>query len=269
VRFVQVFLSWSGAESQRAAEALKPWLQRLFPDLGVWMSAHDIEAGTAWATVLHEQLKQTDFGLLCLTEENLTAPWILYEAGALALSSKAGCVVPLLLDVAAEKVPSPLAQLQSVRADEEGLWKVARGINAARDGGTPDEHLRERYEGEWPGLAQALGLDINTCWVGDVLVVTPARAHFLDEDAIRVFQGKMLYLIRQGHTKILIDLAAVTTLMSSGLGALLAAAAQSRKREARLVLTNVQPSIQAVFRMTGMLEVFKCVPTVDEALAGF
>jgi hypothetical protein len=77
-----VFVSWSGSISNRAANALKFWLKTVFTenDIDVWMSEHDIEAGTPWATGLHAHLKSADFGILCMTRENLNSPWLLYEA---------------------------------------------------------------------------------------------------------------------------------------------------------------------------------------------
>src|SRR5262249_20279544 len=113
---MRAFLSWSGKKSHDAANALKPWLEKVLGGVQVWMSDHDIEAGTPWGTSLHEQLRHADFGILCLTPENLSAPWVLYEAGALAASSRAGCVVPYLLGVAPETLTPPLSLFQSAEA---------------------------------------------------------------------------------------------------------------------------------------------------------
>ena len=115
---MQVFLSWSGESSKEMADALKPWLADVVPGLSVWMSDHDLEAGAAWGTELHEQLKRADFGILCVTRDNVNAPWMLYEAGALAVSTTTGCVVPYLRDVD----PARLLPHSSMRNEYGWHW---------------------------------------------------------------------------------------------------------------------------------------------------
>jgi len=41
-------------------------------------------AGERWNPKIAEQLSQTKFGVICVTPENLTAEWLIFEAGALA-----------------------------------------------------------------------------------------------------------------------------------------------------------------------------------------
>jgi anti-anti-sigma factor len=262
---MRVFLSWSGGDSQRAAEALKPWLQRLLPGVEVWMSTHDIEAGTPWATVLHQRLRQADFGLLCLTDENLTAPWILYEAGALAMSSKVGCVVPLLLDVAPEKLPAPLAQFQGVRADAEGVWKILRSLNNAGGGGLEEERLREAFEKEWPSLAGSLGLDIKTSLRAGVLVVTPGSPQLLQEQQIQPLKDKVKELLRMGHKKIVLDFNEVRHFTSAALGVLLLGG----KQGADVVVVGSPPPLLQLLEQTKLSRIVRHFPALDDAFAYF
>ena len=44
------------------------------------MSADDIRIGVHWSFELAKALERTDFGIVCLTEENRESPWILFEA---------------------------------------------------------------------------------------------------------------------------------------------------------------------------------------------
>src|SRR4051812_6219646 len=83
---LKVFISWSGERSKAVAEALKEWLPVIFQDLDAWVSSHDIKAGERWESEIGGQLETTDLGILCLTGDNLTAPWLLFEAGSLAKS---------------------------------------------------------------------------------------------------------------------------------------------------------------------------------------
>jgi anti-anti-sigma regulatory factor len=263
---MQLFLSWSGVESKRAADTLGPWLEKVCPGLQVWMSAHDIQAGTPWGTALHEQLKRADFGLLCLTPENLTSPWVLYEAGALAMSSKVGCVVPFLLDVGPEKLPAPLAQFQSVPADKEGTWKVLQRIKDAQGDAPVGEDLRKVFEHEWPDLARPLGLDARIDLRGDVLVVTPSPTGLESDDEVEALGKRLKALVHGGNKKVILDLAEVTTTTSMGLS-LLWRVATFWKQEAEVVLANVSPILQELFKTVGLHKAIKDTPSLDEAFA--
>ena len=263
---MQVFLSWSGAESKRAADAVGPWLERVCPGLQVWMSAHDIQAGTPWGTALHEQLKRTDFGVLCLTPENLTAPWVLYEAGALAMSSKVGCVVPFLLDVGPEKLPAPLAQFQSVPATKEGTWKLLWSIKNAQGGAPAEEALRTVFERAWADLARPLGLDVRTHLRGDVLIVTPTPTQLDRDEEVHGLEERLKALVRSGHQKVILDLAEATWSTSTGVG-LVFRASTFWKQNAEVVLANTHPRVLQLLESVRILGLIKHFPTLEEALA--
>jgi anti-anti-sigma factor len=230
------------------------------------MSAHDIPAGTPWGTALHEQLRCTDFGVLCLTPENLRAPWILYEAGALAMSSKVGCVVPFLLDVGPEKLPAPLAQFQSVPANKEGTWKVVSSIQSAQDSGLAEEALWQVFERAWPTLAGSLGLGIRTDLRGHVLVVTPSAMQMDRDEEVQGLGERMKALVHRGHKKVVLDLAEISTTTSMGMS-LIIRASTFWKRETEVVLANVQPGVLQAFETTQLLGHIKHFPTLDQALA--
>jgi hypothetical protein len=94
-----VFLSWSGDESEGIAKALKGWLPDVFDDMDVWLSSHNITPGARWGNELSAHLEASHFGILCLTPENLSSRWILFEAGCLAKVVKDSRVVPYLIGV--------------------------------------------------------------------------------------------------------------------------------------------------------------------------
>ncbi len=68
---MKLFLSWSGEESRHVANCLKEWLLLLFPTLDIWVSSENINAGDRWSKKLGERLDDTNFGILCITKENL------------------------------------------------------------------------------------------------------------------------------------------------------------------------------------------------------
>src|SRR5262249_33767493 len=159
---------------------------------------------------------------------------VLYEAGALAMSSQVGCVVPLLVDVGPEELPAPLAQFQSVHGDKEGTWRVVRSIHGAQGSGMTEEALREAFERAWPGLASQWGLSIRTERRGEVLLVTPSASHFWDEDAVKVLREKMKALLRGGEKRIVVDLAEAGRL-TSALSFLFPGLAAGQRKEADVV----------------------------------
>jgi len=120
-----------------------------------WLSA-DIEAGERWGTKVAKELEATKFGICCITRENVAAPWVLFEAGALAKSMQEGRVVPLLLDVDVKDIDGPLAQFQAKKADKLGLEGVIRSINQYSDTKLSDARLDPLFETLWPALETKL-----------------------------------------------------------------------------------------------------------------
>src|SRR5687768_11335972 len=97
---MKVFLSWSGDTSRQIAEALRDWLPNVLQAVDPWMSKADIEPGTRWGVELAARLEEIRFGVLCLTPQNLTSAWMLFEAGALSKSLTQTFLCPYLYDLA-------------------------------------------------------------------------------------------------------------------------------------------------------------------------
>lgn len=151
---MKIFLSWSGERSRALALALSDLIPDVLHGLEIWISEHDIAAGARWGTELTKQLEESFFGIICLTPENLNVPWLLFEAGSLAKSVNNSRVVPYRLDLQPSDVPYPLAQFQSVNADEAGTLKLLLSINEIRmdDLTLPEERLKRIFERWWPDL---------------------------------------------------------------------------------------------------------------------
>ena len=81
---MKVFISWSGDRSKVIASALKHWLPDVFQGLQVWMSDHDIYAGSKWGMEIGAVLEESKIGIICLTPESLKSHWLAFEAGALS-----------------------------------------------------------------------------------------------------------------------------------------------------------------------------------------
>lgn len=131
-------------------------LPDILQDVEVWMSAHDIDAGAKWNVTLSSELEASSFGILCLTQENLASPWLLFEAGSISKSVSGAHVVPYLLGLGATDVTYPLAQFQGVEATADGTMRLLRAINSARPEPMTDERLRRLFDRWWPDLQAAL-----------------------------------------------------------------------------------------------------------------
>lgn len=155
---MSVFLSWSGPRSKRIAQQLRTWIPNVLQAAEVWMSDVDIEAGMRGIHEIFVHLEKARVGIICLTPENLTAPWLLFEAGALSKQVvEKSRVCPYLMDLAATDVPKPIAEFQAVTADEEGTRRLLKSVNTSLDkGALPEDKLEKTFAVWWPELNAAL-----------------------------------------------------------------------------------------------------------------
>ena len=149
---MSVFISWSGERSRGLAEALQWFLPRVLQRLDIFMSAKDIPTGARWLHVLSEHLRQVNFGIICVTEDNLNAPWIYFEAGAISNAVQQTMVAPVLLDIDIERVEMPLSIFQMAMATrKEDLKRLVNSINET-DKHVDQSILDETFQLYWNGF---------------------------------------------------------------------------------------------------------------------
>jgi hypothetical protein len=155
---MKVFISWSGSKSRAIALKLREWLPSVIQSVKPWMSSADIDAGGRWDKYIANELEETKFGIICLTKSNQTAPWILFEAGALAKTVEDTFVCPYLIDLEPLDVQhGPLSQFQAKRADEKETLELLYTINKAlRDSNLTNEQLKKTFDLWWPELKTML-----------------------------------------------------------------------------------------------------------------
>lgn len=154
---MKVFISWSEPRSKAVAEALYSWLPTIIQPVRPWMSEHDIDKGTRGLPAISRQLEETQFGIICLTPENLGAPWLLFEAGALSKSQEQARVWTFLYGLEHTDVRGPLAQFQHTRAEREDVKSLLRAINTAQ--GEPlitEQQLDTAFNRGWEEFEQQL-----------------------------------------------------------------------------------------------------------------
>lgn len=128
---MKIFASWSGADSRAAAELLRGWLPNVLQEVEVWVSSQDIGKGQKWTQTLWDSLADHHFGILFVTKSNFSAPWILFEAGALSKTVQSR-VIPILCNVGRTEIAnSPLNQFQNATRVKDDILQVVDAINLA------------------------------------------------------------------------------------------------------------------------------------------
>lgn len=136
---MQVFISWSGETSLRIAEALGDWLERTIQAVDSYHS-DQMEKGAAWRSKLLREINKSDFGLICLTEENLHSDWLHFEAGALFRELREPSVSPVLFRVRGSNLNDPLATFQYTKFERDDMLSLVKTINGQLD---QEDQLKE------------------------------------------------------------------------------------------------------------------------------
>ena len=154
---MKVFLSWSGVRSRMAAESFRDWLPYLINEVEPWMSSEDIKKGSRWATDLADRLANTEFALIFVTPENQSAPWMLFEAGALS-SSLGGSVATVLIDIETEDLSgSPLGQFQDTKVRHDDVFRLVKTIAERVKWRLSEAHLTNLFDMMWAKIEEQLG----------------------------------------------------------------------------------------------------------------
>ncbi len=155
---MKVFLSWSGDRSKAVAETLQDWLPLVIQVVEPWLSS-EMTKGVSWVTELRDRLEESNLGIFCLTTDNLTAPWLLFEAGAIS-KTKNALACTLLLDLKDADVEPPLALFQHTTTSKADVLRLVKTINsavaAAGEKALSEKRLEETFTTYWPRLEAKL-----------------------------------------------------------------------------------------------------------------
>lgn len=153
---MRVFISWSGERSKVLAHALKEWLPLVLHNVEPWMSEADIAAGGRWEVEIAKELELANFGITCVTRDNVGAPWLLFEAGALAKSLQHSRVIPLLMDLDIKDITGPLARFQAKKMEKVGFSEVIQSINQVANQAVAEARATQLFEALWPKLEEKI-----------------------------------------------------------------------------------------------------------------
>jgi hypothetical protein len=127
---MKVFISWSGIRSKKIAICLKEEFSMMFHTIDFFVSEIDINTGELWRKRLAEELRTSNYGIICLTEEIISNPWILFEAGSLSKEDESR-VIPLCFGFLPSRIPpsNPLSAFQGAIYSEEKLYEIVVSLN--------------------------------------------------------------------------------------------------------------------------------------------
>ena len=101
------------------------------------------------------------------------------------------------------------------------------------------------------------------------IVILEPRGKIMGGPDASLLHDKLYECIENDKKKIVIDLARVDWMNSTGLGILISSFTTLRNNEGELKLANVTEKIQSLLTITKLVSVFESFDSVDEALASF
>ncbi len=150
---MKVFISWSGSNSKKLAEAIRDWLPAVLQFIKPYFTPSDIEKGTRWSTEIAKELESSKVGILCITRDNLHSDWVMFEAGALSKSLDKAHVCPVLFGIHNTDLAGPLKQFQTTEFNKEDFKKLVTVINnKMEENKLVPKVLDSVFEKWWPEL---------------------------------------------------------------------------------------------------------------------
>lgn len=154
---MKVFISWSGEKSNKIANILRDWMPCVIQSIKPYVSSKDIDKGARWSSDIAQELKDSRFGIICVTKDNINAPWINFEAGALSKTMDKSNVAPFLFDIKRSEVNGPISQFQSTIFDKDDIKSLMRTLNKlCGDGGISEARFNTTFEKWYPTLEKDL-----------------------------------------------------------------------------------------------------------------
>jgi hypothetical protein len=197
---MKVFISWSGSGtlSQKVAELLRDWLPSVIQSVKPYLSSEDTYKGSRWRDKVAQELESSNYGILCVTPENILSPWLNFEAGALSKKFEGSHVSPFLIRLKATDLESgPLSQYQAtIYHDKKDVFQLVRSINDALEKPLELLQLDRAFEAWWRALKDPIDQLIKD-YSKSSIIETKSRSI---EDAL----SELLVLTR-GQQKALAD----------------------------------------------------------------
>lgn len=185
---MKIFISWSGSTSKKIAETLKKWLPCFIQSIEVFFSPEDIEKGDNWEYKISGELSNCKFGIICLTPDNVSAPWINFEAGAIAKSLDSR-VATLMININPSDIKGPLSRYQATKIDHDDFYQLVKNINDASENHIAEDILKNTFDSLWEKMLE----EINTIISSSKSKTTKVKKENSDNNAIE----EILQLLRK------------------------------------------------------------------------
>jgi hypothetical protein len=149
----KVFISWSGDLSKKLAEEIRVWLPAVLQFVRPYFTPNDIEKGTRWSNEISSELESSNAGIICLTKDNLSNPWILFESGALSKNFGKANVCTVLFNLDSADLTGPLTCFQATKFEKNDFKKLLVAINTTGgDVKLESAVLNDVFDMWWPKL---------------------------------------------------------------------------------------------------------------------
>jgi hypothetical protein len=181
-----------GERSKQIAEVIHWWLPNVLQFVKPYSSPADIDKGARWANEISKELEQSQIGIIAMTEENSTSPWIMFEAGAISKVVGEARVCPIVFGIAKTDLVGPLAMFQAIEFNRAEVRQLLTTINkGAKGAALSDRHLEETFDMWWLKLEQKVAAIPST--------PSPSKPHRENRDLLEEIVENTRSLIREFH----------------------------------------------------------------------
>lgn len=198
---MKIFFSWSGHLSKKVAKFFKPWLiEKIFPgeNVEIFISEEDIEYGSEWYTRIKNELISCNLAVIFLTPDNMNAPWLNFEAGAIAIGEETRPLITFLIDVPINTIKSPLKNYQCFNLSLEATKKLISNIKSIGNfHGPAENHLDAILDKEFKNLVngiEKIKQDLDSTYISAEIKIFPE--HITEIRKNKIFIGTPMASVR-------------------------------------------------------------------------
>lgn len=152
-------MSWSGNQSKVIASALSSFL-RMF-DIPTFFSEKDIRYGQKWYDTLTKEMQSASICIICVAENSIESPWVMFEAGSISNSSIGLQVIPYITGSnMIKRIGSlPVGVFQAAESTKSGTRRLLFELCSEYLGIISNDNinkLHQKFESRWPKLQKTI-----------------------------------------------------------------------------------------------------------------
>lgn len=159
---MKIFMSWSGDLSRKLGQCLYNWIPSVLQYAKPYFTPEDIKKGERWGNEISRELTDSEFGVFCVTNDNLNSQWMLFEAGAISKKLDTGRVCPILFNVKPTDLTGPLQQFQATTFVYEDIKRLLNSINEqAKEQKLADSVFNNVFDKWWPDVESEINVVLS------------------------------------------------------------------------------------------------------------